>query len=97
MTSGSIFLSACTPFQIIPCSGTLCKPAFQTDELISLSQRHGGQKTWVGKRGRDREENFKGQPTYGISLVVQWLRFSAATVRGMGLISGWGAEAPHAT
>ena len=51
MTSGSIFLLACTPFQTIPCSGTLCKPAFQTDELISLSQRHGGQKTLGGGGG----------------------------------------------
>lgn len=64
--SGSIFLSAWTPFQTIPYSGTLCKPVFQTDELISLSQRHGARRHW-GEAGRDREENlFKGQPTCGL-------------------------------
>ena len=97
MTSGSFFLSAWTPFQTIPYSGTLCKPVFQTEELISLSQRHGGQKTlWGGGEGQ-RREALQGTAYLWASLVVQWLRFCAATVRGMGLISGRGSETPHAT
>ena len=33
----------------------------------------------------------------GNSLVVQWLRLSASTAGGAGLIPGWGTKVPHAS
>ena len=77
--------------------------------LASLIWLYCSLSTWVSysrkllSRKREDENNFvysqdflKKKKKYGISLVVQWLRFHASNVGNANLISGQGTKIPNA-